>query len=298
MHLWFYRMIAGIGRRIGLWFVAWVSWLISSWFFFFFPKRLKTSLHFYKALFPERSLLSRLRLSWRQYHSFAALYAERLRYRAAGKLEYQSEGWEHIQNLQQQGKGGILLMSHVGSWEAAAFALQSEGLRIMAYMGSREGEPIEEKMRQDLRRQGIEIVAVASDGGSPLDGLAGIRFVRDGGFLTLSADRLWREDQPSIQATFLGHRVCLPKAPFAFALSSHAPLIVFFITRDKTQKGTPGEYRFTGCEPIYVEATSRSERDLAMQQAAQRYLSYLEETLRNTPEQWYHFEAFLGEKVQ
>ena len=57
-------------------------------------------------------------------------------------------------------------------------------------------------------------------------------------------------------------------------------------------------YHFSISKPIYIEKTSRGKRKKAIKNAAQKYADLLEEALRKHPFEWYHFEPFLGPKIE
>jgi len=104
----------------------------------------------------------------------------------------------------------------------------------------------------------------------------------------MAGDIVWRDDQRKVPVKFLGHNAYLPEAPFVFALVSGAPLLVFFAFR--TGKNS---YHFSLSEPIILPPVSRGERPAAIGRAAQQYAELLEQSLRQHPFEWYHFDRFL-----
>jgi predicted LPLAT superfamily acyltransferase len=279
-----YRLI----RRMGVWVVALFAWVISTFYFLLFPGRLRNSLRFYRALFPERGFLSRLACSWRQYKSFASLFAERLALERGREPPFESEGWEHLEQADAAGTGGIILTSHVGNWEVAARLFRRRRLRMLIYMGARRDEQVERIQKSEMRAESLEVVSVGDEGGSPLDGLQGLRFLKEGGFVAMAGDRLWQQEQRRVTVTFLGRQIAIPQAPFAFAVVARAPLFICFAFKKKD-----GSYQISSTPPQRVRPASRGQRAEAIQQAAQRYASLLEEKIRCFPFQWYHFERFL-----
>jgi lauroyl/myristoyl acyltransferase len=285
----FFAVLAWLGAHVGVWVVAAFAWVISTGYFLLLPRRLATSLRFYRAAFPEGSAWGRLRLAWGQYHGFAALIAERLRLaHTPEQLRYTMDGLEHIEAAAAAGHGAILLMSHLGNWELGARLLGQRQLRLLLFMGEKQREQIERQQKEDLRLEGVRVVALAAGAEATTEGLEGLRFLRDGGLVSLAGDRVWSPGQSVIHAQMLGRRVALPKAPHALALVSGAPIITFFVVR--TGRCT---YHFRAFPPTRVAAASRRERDDALAASAQRYVAQLEEVVRRHPTQWYHFEPFL-----
>ena len=190
-----------------------------------------------------------------------------------------------------EGRGGILLMSHMGNWEAGARLLRRNipDLRLMLYMGRRAKEQIERLQKEDLAASGIRILAADPESGSAFDLVEGAAFLKSGGFVSMAGDVVWRSDQQGLSVRFLNHTVRLPEAPFMLALVSRVPLYIFFAA----QRG-PRQYHFSVSGPVAVTAATRDLRRAAVQQAAQTYAAHLEAQVRRNPLEWYHFEPFLG----
>ena len=185
-------------------------------------------------------------------------------------------------------------MSHVGNWEVASRILQERGrenprLKLLLYLGKKHKEQIERTQKEGLVGSGVRVVAVEQDGGSPMDLVAGINFLKAGGLVSLTGDRRWREDQRTVTVRFLGYEAFLPETPFIFALLSGAPLFVFFACRTGNHT-----YHFQVLPPVLVRAKDRNSRGDAIQRAAQCYADRLEETVREHPFEWFHFEPFIG----
>lgn len=290
----FYRLLIAFSRIFGTSIIDLVSRGIAAGFFLLLPGRTSVSVRFYRELIPERSMAFHVRCTWRQYQNFTSVFLDRIRLWHGEPIHHTCEGLEHLDAALELKTGGIFLMSHLGNWEMAAHLLkrQRPDLRFLLYMGTRAGEEIEKMQKADLQDAGIRIVAAESDGGSPFDILEGVRFLRDGGIVSMAADQIWRTDQRIVTVSFLGHQVRLPIAPYVLALLSGAPLFVFFSFRSE-----PRRYHFTLSPPIRLDAVSRSKRHAVIQKAAQEYAAFLEKALRENPFEWYHFRPFLGPNI-
>jgi len=288
----FYQFLTFFTRFLGSWFFKVFSRFVSTGYFIFFPQRVALGVRFYRALFPERGGLHALRCTWRQFHGFTDVFLDRFLLQADNAIAYTSEGWELLERAAADGTGGIVLMSHMGNWDVAAHLLRKRGLRLLLYMGAREKEQIEKMQKDSLAESGLSIVSVGEDGGSPFDILEALRFLREGGLVSLTGDRLWTPGQRAVPVRFLGHRALLPEAPHSIALLSGAPLFLFFAFRTG-----PSAYHFSINGPIAVTAPSRADRGRAIRESAQRYADILAEKAREYPRQWYHFESFLGERL-
>jgi predicted LPLAT superfamily acyltransferase len=286
----FYKSLVTLSRLCGPWLFSLVSRGIAAGYFLFCPGRVRAGLSFYTSLFPRRSRAYHLWCTWCQFQNFTSVFMDRFLLQDAAGIRYTFQGEQTLQSVIDEKSGGVLLMSHMGNWEIAARLLQKNlsGLRLLLYMGARASQEIENLQKETVASSGIGIIGVDETGGSPLDIIDGVRFLRTGGIVSMAGDILWRDDQATVEVLFLGKTVRLPEAPFALAMASGAPLVVFFALRNEK-----GRYHFQAARPIFIDRTDRSNRSAAIQAAARRYAALLEDAVRTNPGQWYHFEPFL-----
>ncbi|MBR9979587.1 MAG: lysophospholipid acyltransferase family protein [Desulfatitalea sp.] len=286
-----YSILTTLTGLFGPWFFGIVARGIAAGYYIGCPRRVAVSVRFYRALFPDRSRAYYLWCAWRQFQNFTSVFLDRYMMQHPRGVHFTIEGREHLVRAVAQQNGGILLMSHIGNWEVGARLLRRNvpDVRLMLYMGQRAKDQIERLQKQDLTADGIRIVAVDQDGGSPLDLLEAVAFLRSGGVVSLAGDRVWRPDQRVVPVRFLGHTVQLPEAPHMLAMASGAPLFFFFAA----SKG-PRQYQFAVSPPVWVKAADRHRRREAIVQSAQAYADQMVHQLHRCPFEWYHFESFLG----
>ncbi len=298
MQAHFYRMLITLSKLMGKWVFTLAARVIATGFFLFAPARVAVSVRFYRALFPARRWRYHLWCAWKQYHSFTHVFMDRIFIHDAPDFVFTNEGWEYIDDAVNNKTGGVILMSHVGNWEIAADLLlrvhgrKNPGVKLLLYLGLKRKEQIERAQKESLARHGVKIIAVAKDGGSPFDIVAGINFLKAGGLVSLTGDRKWRADQRTVAVRFLGHEAFLPETPFIFALLSGAPLFIFFAFQTDRLA-----FHFKNFPPVYIRAQNRKERLNVVRKAAQAYAELLEEEVRRHPFEWYHFEPFIGRKL-
>ena len=292
---WFYKTLITGSGQFGEWFFKLFAWFVSTGYFVFCPHRVKTGTHFYKALFPNRRIPYHIGCTWKQFHDFTDVFLERARIANTSKnATFTSTGLAHLERAIKNRTGGIILMSHAGSWDAAAHHLKRElpGLNLLLYMGKKQKEQIESFQKDDLLDAGIQIIAVDKGGGSPFDIVEGVKQLRGGGMVSMAGDILWQRDQRSVRVAFLGYEVALPEAPYLLALLSNVPLYIFFAWRMGR-----AHYHVSISGPITIEPVSRAHRRNAINETAQKYADHLADNIRKHPFQWYHFEPFLGKKI-
>jgi len=288
-----YRCLIVLAKRFGNWIFLLVAWHVATGYFLFLPRRVAVSVRFYRRLFPDRGRWYPLLCAWRQYHHFVHLFLDRFLMTEDAALRTTYEGWEHLIAAVESGKGGIILMSHVGSWEIAAHFLKRygrnhPGMKLLLYLGAKHREQIERRQKQGIERSGIRVIAVPEGGGSAMDILEGLHFLREGGLVSLTGDQLWSREQRAVTVRFAGGEARIPEIPYILALLSGAPILIFFVYRTGR-----GKYHLLTEPSLYVTAASRKERRAAVETAAQTYADLLAETVRSHPYEWYHFDPFL-----
>ncbi len=288
MNKFWYGLLVLAAKVCGRWLFVVISRIIAIGFFLL-SSRVSESHRFYAALFPQKKALFHRWCTFQQYQNFTTIHFDRFLAAAGKAARFTAQGWERLEPVIGN-QGGILLMSHLGNWEMAATLLkqQREDLQLLLYMGVKEKEGVEQVQKEELRRSGVTIIAADREENTPFAAVEGIRFLQQGGLVSMAGDIVWRSDQRQVAVRFLGREAYLPEAPFIFALVSGAPLFVFFAFRNSTNT-----YIFTLSEPILIEAASRQNRGEAIAGAAQQYADLLEETLRQHPYEWYHFDRFI-----
>lgn len=288
----FYRFTTAVSRWVGIWFFSFSARIVAAGYFVGCPRKVGAGIRFYRSLFPGRGRISALAATWRQYQRFTTVFVDRFRLREESRLDYRSQGLEHLRAAVQSGTGGVIVMSHLGNWEVAAHLLRQSGddFPLLLYMGARRKEQIERRQKASLARSGVRIIAADEGGGSPYDVIEGVRHLRAGGLVSLTGDVIWHPDQRTVTVPFLRGTARIPEMPHALALAAGAPLFVLFAVRTG-----PGRYDFSVTPPMSVTAESRADRPEAIRRSAQRYAALLGAKVREHPDQWYHFSPFLTE---
>jgi len=288
MKAFIHHAVIRVSLLLGAWPIRFFAWWVATGYFFFRPSRRRSSIRLYQVIFPNRWGWYYLYCTWRQFHSYAATFAERIEIDKKG-VTTSTQGRENLVEVARRGSGGIILMSHLGSFEIAAQAFQKYQLRLLLIMGEKEAKQVARDQREAMKARGIHI-QVASEGEDFfLGGVEAIKFVREGGFVSVAGDLVWTEQRSRLPVSLFGHEVALPAGPHLLALVSRAPLFTMF-----TFRAEKGKYLIRMSPPREVKSSSRSERSAALQASAQTYANALEEMVRQHPFQWYIFEHFFG----
>jgi len=289
MKAFFHKMLIRVSFLLGSWFIRFFAWWIATGYFLFRPPRRRSSLRLYRAIFTDRGRWYHLYCVWRQFHSFAATYADRIEVDRKKGVTISTEGKEGIIEAARRGSGGIVLMSHLGNYEVAARAFEEIGLKHLMIMGEKEARQVALDQRETLSSRGITILVATGEGDSVFGGLEAINFIKEGGFVSLSGDLTWTKQRSLLPVRLFGQEVVLTSAPHLLGLISGAPLFILFTFRVKR-----GMHKIIISPPRELKTSSRSEQNKTLQASAQIYANALEEKVREHPFQWYIFEPFFG----
>ena len=171
------------------------------------------------------------------------------------------------------GKGLILISAHIGSWEVAA-ALIGKSLRHdNAIVARRYRNPLQQQYVDGIRsRLGSRLVYQDESL------LKSIRLLQRGGVLTMLTD-LDIHKMDGIHVPFFGQLAHTSVAPARLALSTGAPLLPFFLIRDRNG------YHFEIDDPIVPPEKIGVESEL-IEQLTVDMSSALERAIRRHPSQW------------
>ena len=281
--------MAQLTRVCGLWVLRIMGAVVAAGYFLLLPRRLGHSVRFYRALFSERSTLHAIGCAWRQYQDFARVYSERLEIDRRSDVVFERDGEGYLADARKAGHGAIVLMSHFGRWEIGARLLAKKQQGLTLVMGGQKGGGARAGVDQDLRGAGVDVVTIPEGQGQAFDILEALQGLREGGIVSLAADRAHGEAR-GLRLPFLGRFVGIAAAPFALALISGAPLLTVFSVRLG-----PRHYRFISDAPITLSAATRGERQAVMEVAAAAYLKRLHDMVKAYPEQWQNFGEFFVE---
>ena len=287
MRAFIHRALIRVSLLLGSWPIRFFAWWIATGYFLFRSLRRRSSIRLYQVIFPERSAWYYLYCTWRQFHSYAATFADRIEIDRKKGVTASIQGKERFVEAARRERGGIILMSHLGSFEIAADAFRELRLKLLLIMGEKEAKQVARDQREAMKARGIHIQVVGAKEDDLFGGAEAIKFVREGGFVSVAGDLVWTEQRSRLPVSLFGHEVGLSAGPHLLALVSNAPLFTVFTFRVEK-----GKHLIIMSPPREVKAPSRSERSAALQASAQAYASALEEVVRQHPFQWYIFEPF------
>ena len=219
------------------------------------------------------------------FYYFAATILDRI-YLLRGEFDrfgITIHGKEILERQNQNGKGCILLGSHLGSFEVLrALGVTQRGFSLKVLMNTAHNQNISRFF--DGLNPTIADTVIEPD--RP-DTLIRARESLDAGcFIGMLGDRVFGADKTT-RCDFLGAPTTLPAGPMLLAAMMHCPVILFF-----------GLYRGGNRYDIYFEhfadeiVLNREHRSGDIQSWMQRYVERLEHYARLAPYNWFNFYSF------
>lgn len=232
---------------------------------------------------------------WRNFWTFSQVVLDRIFLLGQdGKgIELLPENPEALAEPVDQGKGCLLLGSHLGSFEASRAIKRARPHVPMRLVMDRGQSPAAtaflEALNPEMARQVLDVGEGGAADGQPGAGLILLQALQDGALIALLADRP-RLGEKTVPVRFFGETAHFPSAPFELALVTQAPLILFWGLHIGK-----GRYRivFERLDP--PERAPRGRRAAAVTDCMQRYAARLEDHARAAPYNWFNFYDFWAE---
>lgn len=181
------------------------------------------------------------------------------------------DGREHLDEALSRGRGVIMAVPHMGSWDMAGSYAASLGYRVWA-VAERFPGSLNDAVVATRERFGLRVVSL---------GRAAVRTIgealQSNGVVALVCDL---EQGPGVPVRFFGRRAIVPGGPAAFALKNGAAMI----TAAPYATGR-GRYH------VHLDAPLEWPAGEAKEGLMQRVISRFEDFIKERPDQWYAFRA-------
>lgn len=185
-----------------------------------------------------------------------------------------TEGIEHLDAGVAAGKGVIMALPHLGSWEYAGAWMATRGLPMTVVAEPLEPPELFDWFVELRKALGMTVVALGRADAAP----AVLQALREGRVAGLLMDRDLAGT--GITVDFFGEKTTLPGGPATLALRTGAALVptaVYTLSR--------GQHVGVVRPPISLERSSSLRNDAA--RVTQELASELEALIRRAPEQWH-----------
>jgi len=188
-------------------------------------------------------------------------------------------GAEHAHAAASQGRGGIIALPHMGSWDFASALASSLGYRITGVTEPFPGS-LDEAVRQTRAKHGMDVVMA---GRAAVGGIA--RALQANQMVGLICDL--PPERGGVEVCFFGRKAVVPAGPAAIALKYGSPLIPGF-----SRRTGPGHYHVHLDPPLMPPPNHRGDSE-AIKSLMQAVVARFEVFIAAHPDQWYAFKPVL-----
>lgn len=222
---------------------------------------------------------------FRHYLEFAVQLVDRMVLWGGGlsQLRMDSRGGEHLFALARQGRGGILLGAHLGSFDMPRQLAGDHGLVLNVVMFTAHAERINRFFEQLDPQSRVRVLHL--DPTSVRTAFEIKACLERGELVALLADRVpaGGRERP-VHVEFLGERAAFPLSPFLLACLLGAPTFLSLCVRTGAARYETRVVPLGDGRPV-----SRRARGKAAAELAGAYVRGLEEACRLHPFQWFNF---------
>lgn len=226
----------------------------------------------------------------RHVHVFASTILDRV-FLLGGRMErfdIRVHGLEHLEALLDQGRGGLLFGSHLGSFDALrVLSRRRPGLQVRIVL-DRSQNPVLTSIFDSLDPA---LAAGVIDGAQPgpVIALEIEHALRSGALVALLVDRAQAREE-TVPVPFMGRTARLPLSPWRLAVALRAPVLLCF---GLYRGGARYDLHF---EPFIdlagVQVPGRGERAAWLRGQVAAYALRLEHHARGAAYNWFNFFDF------
>jgi Kdo2-lipid IVA lauroyltransferase/acyltransferase len=202
-----------------------------------------------------------------------------------GMLTHAYDGRKTIDGCLLEGNGLIVWTAHLGNWEFASRLLELHGRPVNVARVVEQGNPAEKVLRDLMTNPLLRIVQLNDD---PMVPLKLLHALRSNEIVAIQGDRTYQAFTAQIR--FCGTQTRFPMGPFLLSYVSGAPIMPGFVVRDGWQR-----YRVITGKPIYLPHTDNRDQDLRT--GIEEAVHFLEEVVKQYPDQWLNFYEFWKEEA-
>ena len=197
-----------------------------------------------------------------------------------------------IEKIENSGKGGIIIVSHLGNFEVcSALANQAPGMHLTILVYTRHAEKFNTLMKRVTGQADVEIMQVTDV--SPATAMLLSDRVNAGEHIVIAGDRTPVTGQKRIsRVKFLGRLALMPQGAFILAELLKCPIYLMFCLKQQAQYHVYLEL-FTE----RLKLPNRKERLQKLNNIVQRYASRLEHYCLKAPMQWFNFFPFWNDSL-
>jgi len=223
----------------------------------------------------------------KHFYTFARVSCDRLLFLSGRGEKFELEFYnpELVQNYARQGRGCLLLVSHIGSFDAMRVpAIEEEKIPIRILIDKQHNAAaiqVMEKLNPSLAASMID----AGAGSSHL-ALSVNEALLNGDMVGIMAARAGRDDK-TVTLEFMGQPAQFPVGPWMLSMALKAPVILCFAIYTGGNR-----YHLQFSQVSDGSPVPRREREQKLAENMQSYANKLQQLVTENPYNWFNFYDF------
>jgi KDO2-lipid IV(A) lauroyltransferase len=185
-------------------------------------------------------------------------------------------GYEHLQAGMAAGRGVVMVLPHVGSWEWGGTFLAAGGYPMTSVAEQIEPPELYDWFVEQRQAMGLTIVPLGQESGGTV-----LRTLRQGGLVGLLCDRDIVGN--GVEVEFFGEKTTFPAGPATLALRTGAALVAAAVYSGPGRSPTG-----VISAPFDTGRTGRLRQDVA--RITQAIAQEFERLVQRAPEQWHMYQ--------
>jgi len=278
------RALVGLVRVCGLRFGYSITHLWHIWYILVRPGARRGAY-----LYHRRRGRSRLQAAFDVYRSFyqmGVMLIDRFAVYGGYQFDIVVENSERYYDKMNSPEGLVLLFSHIGNSEMAAYTMATPDKRmhILAFGG--ESDVVMEERAKVLQKNNIGIITVNPEDMSYIFEIGDV--IQRGEVLAVAGDRRWGDK--TIECEVLGAKAPLPAGVFQLCATLRCPIVLPFVFKEPNNR----YHIFT--EELHVNTSLPRAKQAA--DLAQQFADRISEQALKHPYAWFNFFDFWNETKQ
>ncbi len=194
---------------------------------------------------------------------------------------FRSDDLHKIRSVLARGKGAIVVVGHLGNWDAAGAWVGANGHLLVSVAEVLKPRRMFDFFIEHRARLGMKIHPAVKGISSKI-----VEDIEGGAVVAILGDRDLKGTGPEV--VFFGEKTTMPPGPAAIAIETGVPLLFAGVYGTTHSDGKRG-WRADICDPIEVPQGAGKE---AIPELTQKIADELEKAVAKHPEEWHVFQPF------
>ena len=276
-----YKIFVFVLKKLGLKSAYFLLRLVSAYFVLFAPSASKHIYRYFRDI--HHQSVSRAIISvFSNFYIFGQTLIDKtaIMSGATNKFTYDFDGEEHLHQLKEMGRGGMLISAHLGNWDIAGFLLKRIDVKINIVMFEAEHEKIKSYMDNIVKNNNVNVIPIKQD----MSHIISIKkAINNNELICMHGDRFVEGSRVSRQE-FMGKQAFFPTGVFSIVDKLNVPYTIVYCLKEKSNSL---HYKLSSTE---IQDNHKGTSEILAD-----YVKTLEGKVKQYPHQWFNYYNFWNE---